>query len=104
MGAEDFSLFGEGNVPICMFWVGTIDSDRLEAARSKHEDLPALHSSKYYPDPAPSIATGIRAMTAAVVKLLPANVPSGRRCESMVPAGIHSLAPRGRMGLSGSPG
>ena len=27
--------------------------------------------SKYYPEPGPSIATGIRAMTAAVVKLLP---------------------------------
>ncbi|MGP0069479.1 MAG: amidohydrolase [Isosphaeraceae bacterium] len=71
MGAEDFSLYGEGGVPICMFWIGTMDSGRLEAARAKHEDLPALHSSKYYPDPAPSIATGIRAMTAAVVKLLP---------------------------------
>ena len=30
-----------------------------------------FHSSKYYPEPAPSISTGIRAMTAAVVKLLP---------------------------------
>jgi amidohydrolase len=73
MGAEDFSLYGEGNVPICMFWVGTMDSGRLEKSRSKHEDLPALHSAKYYPDPAPSIATGIRAMTAAVIKLLPPN-------------------------------
>ncbi len=71
MGAEDFSLYGESGVPICMFWLGTIDAPRIEAARSKHEDLPALHSSKYHPDPGPSIATGIRAMTAAVVKLLP---------------------------------
>ena len=71
MGAEDFGLFGEGRIPICMFWLGTIDPPRLEAARSKHEDLPVLHSSKYYPDPKPSIETGIRAMTAAVVKLLP---------------------------------
>jgi hippurate hydrolase len=71
MGAEDFSLYSEGNVPICMFWLGTIEQERLEAARAKGEDLPALHSSKYHPDPGPSIATGIRAMTAAVVKLLP---------------------------------
>jgi hippurate hydrolase len=71
MGAEDFALYGEGNVPICMFWLGTIHPDRLGAARSKGEDLPALHSAKYYPAPGPSIATGIRAMTAAVVKLLP---------------------------------
>ncbi len=72
MGAEDFALYSEGNVPICMFWLGTIEPQRINAARAKGEDLPALHSSKYHPDPGPSIATGIRAMTAAVVKLLPA--------------------------------
>jgi hippurate hydrolase len=71
MGAEDFALFGEGNVPICMFWLGTIHRERVDAARSKREDLPALHSAKYYPEPGLSIATGIRAMTAAVVSLLP---------------------------------
>ncbi len=71
MGAEDFALFSEGGVPICMFWIGTIDAPRLDASRAKHEDLPALHSSRYHPDPRPSIATGIRAMTAAVVRLLP---------------------------------
>ena len=52
MGAEDFGLFGEGGVPICMFWLGTIDAARLEAARAARQDLPALHSAKYYPDPA----------------------------------------------------
>jgi amidohydrolase len=72
MGAEDFGLFGESGVPICMFWLGTIDPARLESARSQKQDLPALHSSKYYPDPRPSIETGIRAMTAAIVRLLPA--------------------------------
>ncbi len=72
MGAEDFGLFGEANIPICMFWIGTIDPTRIEAARVRNEALPALHSSKYYPDPGPSIETGIRAMTSAVVKLLPA--------------------------------
>jgi hippurate hydrolase len=71
MGAEDFGLFGETGVPICMFWLGTIDPARLEASGSKNEALPALHSSKYYPDPRPSIETGVRAMTAAITKLLP---------------------------------
>ncbi len=72
MGAEDFALYNEGNVPICMFWLGTIHPERIAAANVKGETMPALHSSKYYPEPGPSIATGIRAMTAAVVKLLPA--------------------------------
>ena len=71
MGAEDFGLFSEGNVPIFMFWLGTISPERIEAASSSGEPLPSLHSAKYYPDPAPSIATGVRAMTAAVVDLAP---------------------------------
>jgi hippurate hydrolase len=71
MGAEDFALYSEGNVPICMFWLGTLSPERIAAAASKGETLPPLHSAKYYPEPGPSIATGVRAMTAAIVKLLP---------------------------------
>jgi hippurate hydrolase len=71
MGAEDFALYNEGNVPICMFWLGTLSRERIEAASAKGETLPALHSAKYYPEPGPSIATGVRAMTAAVVRLMP---------------------------------
>ncbi len=71
MGAEDFGLFGEGNVPIFMFWLGTLSPERIEAAKSKDGSLPALHSSKYYPEPAPSIETGVRAMAAAITNLLP---------------------------------
>jgi amidohydrolase len=71
MGAEDFALFNQGNVPICMFWLGTISPERLAAASAQGQTMPALHSSKYYPEPGPSITIGVRAMTAAVVKLLP---------------------------------
>ncbi len=72
MGAEDFGLFGEGGVPTFMFRLGTISPSRLEAARAKGETMPSLHSALYYPDPAPSIQAGVKAMTAAVVGLLPA--------------------------------
>jgi amidohydrolase len=71
MGAEDFSLYNEGGVPICMLWLGTISPERLQAAKDKGENMPPLHSQKYFPEPSGSISTGIRAMTAAVVKLLP---------------------------------
>jgi amidohydrolase len=71
LGAEDFALYSAGNVPICMFWLGTIDPGRLAAMTKSGGTPPALHSSKYFPDPRPSIATGVGAMTAAVVKLLP---------------------------------
>jgi amidohydrolase len=71
MGAEDFALYAEENVPIMMFWVGTMSPERVAAAKAKGVDLPALHSALFHPEPAPSIATGIKAMTSAVVGLLP---------------------------------
>jgi len=71
MGAEDFALYAEGNVPIMMFWVGTMSPERVAAAKAKGTDLPALHSALFYPETVPTIATGIKAMTSAVVGLLP---------------------------------
>ncbi|HMB07642.1 MAG TPA: amidohydrolase, partial [Isosphaeraceae bacterium] len=71
MGAEDFGLFGRGGVSTFLFRLGTIPPERMAEAKSKGETLPSLHSSKYHPDPAPSLRTGIRAMTAAVCGLLP---------------------------------
>ena len=79
MGPKDFSLYSEGNVPICMFWLGTLSPERLAAATAKGETPPVLDSAKYYPEPGPSIATGVRAMTAAVVKLLPPKHSVGPR-------------------------
>lgn len=72
MGAEDFGLFSQGGVPIFMFRLGTIPPGRVAEAKAKGETLPSLHSALYHPDPAPSVETGIRAMTAAVLELLPA--------------------------------
>lgn len=75
MGAEDFGLFSRGGVPIFMFRLGTIAPDRLKALRAGGQDLPSLHSPLYYPDPDDSIVTGVRAMTAGVVGLLPPRAP-----------------------------
>jgi hippurate hydrolase len=41
-------------------------------AKADKEPLPSLHSAFYFPDAEPSIRTGVRAMSAAVVGLLPA--------------------------------
>ncbi|MGE3818259.1 MAG: amidohydrolase [Isosphaeraceae bacterium] len=71
MGAEDFGLFSSGGVPTFMFRVGTVPPERFEAALEKDEKLPSLHSSKFAPDAPTSVRTGIRAMTSAVVSLLP---------------------------------
>ncbi len=69
MGAEDFGLFGQGGVPTFMFRLGTIPPEKVASAKAKNEILPSLHSALYFPDPGPSIQTGVRAMTAAVLQL-----------------------------------
>jgi len=71
MGAEDFGLFGEGGVPTFMFRLGTIPPARVAEFKAKGQPLPSLHSALYAPDFAPSIKTGVAAMSAAVVGLLP---------------------------------
>lgn len=72
MGAEDFGLYSRDGVPIFMFRLGTIPPDRIAQSKAENgQPLPSLHSPLYHPDPEPSIQTGIRAMTAAVVRLLP---------------------------------
>ena len=71
MGAEDFGLFATGGVPIFMFRLGTVPPDRVADARARGEPLPSIHSPTYKPDAPPSLATGIKAMTSAVVDLLP---------------------------------
>ncbi len=71
MGAEDFGLFGQGGVPTFMFRLGTIPAEKLAAIAAKGETPPSLHSPIYFPDPEPSIQTGVKAMTAAVCGLLP---------------------------------
>ena len=71
MGGEDFSRYGLAGVPIFMFWLGTIPADRLaEADKPGGKPLPSLHSDFFYPDPPPSIRTGVLAMSQAVLNLV----------------------------------
>ncbi len=71
MGSEDFAFYARDGVPIMMFWLGTIPPEKLQKARTEGTPLPGLHSSKYQPEPEGSVATGLKAMTAAVVRILP---------------------------------
>jgi len=72
MGAEDFGLFGrtENRIPICMFWLGTVEPERLKGSQPDDKPLPPLHSSRFLPVIEPTLKTGINAMTAAVLELL----------------------------------
>lgn len=71
MGGEDFSQYGLAGVPIFMFRLGSISRERMEEFAKANKPLPSLHSAEYFPAPEPTIATGVTAMSAAILDLLP---------------------------------
>ena len=71
MGGEDFSFYGKAGVPIFMFTLGTTEPERIASYARLKQTAPSLHSPLYYPDPQPSIQTGVTAMTSALLHLLP---------------------------------
>jgi hippurate hydrolase len=71
MVSEDFALYREGGVPIAMFRLGSIERRRLAGLTRGGLPPPSLHSPLYYPDPEETLETGIAAIVAAAVELLP---------------------------------
>lgn len=69
--SEDFSYFGREGVPASMFWLGVARPDALAKARSGGVSLPPLHSAEFAPDAAPAIRTGVTALVAGALELLP---------------------------------
>ena len=71
MGAEDFGLFGrtEDKIPVCIFWLGTVDPIRFAQSHGSPGVFPPLHSSQFLPAPESTFVTGVTAMTAAVLEL-----------------------------------
>jgi metal-dependent amidase/aminoacylase/carboxypeptidase family protein len=77
MGAEDFSEYGRTpeKVPICIFWVGATEPKLLQrTGNAPAAMLPSLHSPLFAPLPEPTIKTGITAMSAAVLELMPKKI------------------------------
>jgi amidohydrolase len=73
MAGEDFSRFGRvaPKIPSVLFWIGAEPQAVYDAAQKPGgKPLPSLHSSIFAPDPDPTIATGVKAMTAAAMDLL----------------------------------
>jgi len=72
MASEDFSLYAleDPKPPTCMFWLGAVDAEKLKESREKGTRMPGLHSSEFAPVPEPTIRTGVKAMTSAVIDLL----------------------------------
>jgi hippurate hydrolase len=72
MASEDFGLYAleDPKPPICMFRLGAAEPGKLQEAKEKGARLPGLHSSEFAPVPAPTIRTGVKALTSAVLDLL----------------------------------
>ena len=71
MASEDFGRLSlDHQIPAMMFWLGAIEPSRVEAARKSGKPLPSLHSSLFEPLPEPTLRTGIKAMTSAVLELM----------------------------------
>ncbi len=72
MIGEDFARYGRTNpkIPICMYFLGSVKQKHGEESLFTMESLPSLHSATFAPDAEPTIKTGIKAMTAAVLELM----------------------------------
>jgi hippurate hydrolase len=72
MASEDFARYSlEGHqIPTVIFWLGAVDPARVKQSRETGAPLPTLHSSLFAPVPEPTIRTGVKAMTSAVLELL----------------------------------
>ena len=69
MGGEDFGRLGGAGVPILMMKLGSVSQERLDEYAAAGGP-PSLHSSKYWPNPEPTIRTGVTALSAASLELL----------------------------------
>jgi len=72
MASEDFNAYGlaDPSIQSVIFWLGAVKQSTWEAAQAAGTTTPSLHSSKFAPDPAPTISTGVEAMTAAAQMVL----------------------------------
>jgi hippurate hydrolase len=71
MVSEDFGYFSlDQAIPAMDFWLGAVDPARVQQSRQTGKPLPSLHSALFQPLPEPTLRTGIRAMTAAVLELM----------------------------------
>ena len=71
MGSEDVGILGlDGKIPVVYYWLGAMYPDRFAAAEAAGKQLPGMHTSRFEPDPEPTLATGVKSMTAVAISLL----------------------------------
>lgn len=71
MASEDFGYLSlDQKIPSAIFWVGAVDPIRVKESQERGTPLPSLHSAIFAPVPEPTLRTGVKAMTAAVLELM----------------------------------
>lgn len=72
MGGEDFGRYSRVlGVPGLLYRLGSVDPARITAAQeSDGEPLPSLHSSRYAPQPEPTLRTGMSTLASLALSLL----------------------------------
>lgn len=69
--SEDYSAFIKAGLPSLFFLIGVYDPARIAAATAGGAPIAVNHSPYYAPHPEPTITTGVKAMTLAVMNLMP---------------------------------
>ncbi|MGK2285164.1 amidohydrolase [Pedomonas sp. V897] len=72
MGGEDFARYwrADRSLESTLFWLGAVKQSTWDEAQKSGKTLPSLHSPFFAPDPQPTLATGVEAMTAAALSIL----------------------------------
>ena len=71
MGSEDFGYLSlDQKIPTAIFWLGAVDPVKVKESQERGVALPSLHSPLFAPVPEPTLRTGVKAMTAAVLDLM----------------------------------
>lgn len=71
MMSEDFGFFSlDHKIPVVQFTLGAVDPAKVKLSKETKTPLPSLHSALFQPLPEPTLRTGVKAMTAAVLDLM----------------------------------
>lgn len=71
MASEDFGYFSlDQKIPATIVWLGASDPAKVKQSQESGVPLPGLHSALFAPVPEPTLRTGVKAMTSAVLELM----------------------------------
>ena len=71
MGSEDVGGFTLDNkIPLTFFWLGAMEPQKFVAAKAAGHLMPGMHTSRFQPDPLPTLETGVRTLTAVATSLM----------------------------------